>query len=95
MTSTRLSNPTIVKYIENWNLNGMKAIQAHRGGSESKLEPEIIDNIVYVVINKTPIDFGYTFHTWTCAVLVEYVKQTYGVTVWQQKLMKRSKKLLL
>jgi transposase len=81
MFATGLSNPTIVKHIANWNSAGMKALIDHRGGSDSKLEAEIIDDILYVVINKSPIDFAFTSHTWTCALLVIYVEQTFGMKV--------------
>ncbi|MBK1811636.1 helix-turn-helix domain-containing protein, partial [Clostridium sp. YIM B02505] len=60
MSHTGLSNPTIVRYIVDWNRFGMKAIVDHRGGSVSKLEPSIVDDIAYVVTKKTPIDFKFT-----------------------------------
>lgn len=82
--STGLSNVTVVKHIANWNTNGMEAIEDHRGGSDSKLEPQIVDDILYIVTNKSPIDFDFTAHTWTCALLVIYVDQTYGVKVCQE-----------
>ncbi len=84
MAFTGLSNPTIVRYIVDWNKLGMKAIVDHRGGSDSKLEPSIVEDIVYVVSNKTPIDFAFTAHTWTCALLSYYVEQTYGIRVCQE-----------
>jgi transposase len=81
MLSTGLSNPSVVKHIAEWNSKGMDAIQDHRGGSVNKLEPEIVDDILYIIINKSPIDFNLTAHTWSCALLANYVEQKYGVKV--------------
>ena len=79
--ATGLSKVSIVSHIKNWNDNGIKAIEDHRGGSESKLEPEMVDNLIYVVINKSPIDFNFTRHNWTCELLALYIDTTYGVKV--------------
>ena len=88
MVATGLSNPTIVKHIENWNSTGTKALIDHRSGSDSKLETEIIDDIIYVVINKSPIDFAFTTHTWICALLVIYVKQIFGMKVCDETIIR-------
>ncbi|QXE17835.1 winged helix-turn-helix domain-containing protein [Clostridium sp. 001] len=81
MIETGLSKVSIVKHIKNWNEVGIKAIKDHRGGSEAKLEPEIVDDLIDVVLKKSPIDFDFTCHTWTLALLALYVEKTYGVKV--------------
>lgn len=79
--NTGLSVPTIVGHIKNWNIQGIKAIKDHRGGSMSKLEPKIVDNLIYVTINKTPIDFEFTSNAWTCELLALYINKTFGIQV--------------
>ena len=82
MESTGLSRQSIVTHIKNWNKIGIdKAIEDHRGGSESKLEPEIVDDLVKVVLKKSPVDFEFTCHTWTLDLLALYVEKTYGIKV--------------
>jgi len=81
MMETGLSNVSIVKHIKNWNNIGLKATEDHRGGSDFKLEAEIIDDLLYVVLKKSPIDFDFTSHTWTLELLSLYVERTYGVKV--------------
>ncbi len=86
--STGLSKVSIVAHIKNWNSIGIKSVEEHRGGQrQPKLSPDIIDDLIYVVLNKTPIDFEFIGHTWTCALLALYINQTYGievsgVTIW-------------
>lgn len=79
--STGLSVPAIVKHVKNWNAHGIKAIKDHRGGSISKLEPEIVDNLIYITLNKTPIDFEFTSNSWTCELLALYINKTFGIKV--------------
>lgn len=81
MIETGLSRASIVKHIKNWNNIGIKALEDHRGGSDTKLEPEIVDNLLDVVCTKSPIDFEFASHTWTLGLLVLYVEKTYGVKV--------------
>ena len=81
MVETGLSRASIVKHIKNWNRIGIKALEDHRGGSDTKLEPEMIDNLLDVVLSKSPIDFDFVSHTWTLELLVLYIEKTYGVKV--------------
>ncbi len=86
--STGLSKVSVVSHIKNWNLLGLQSVEEHRGGKKSpKLSPDIVDDLIYVVLNKTPNDFEFIGHTWTLALLSEYIKMNYAievstVTIW-------------
>lgn len=79
--ATGLSKPSIVKYIKEWNAQGIESTKDNRGGSENKLEPEMVDDLIYVATNKSPSDFEFTCHNWTCELLSLYIEQTYGIKV--------------
>lgn len=78
---TGLSKASISNHINNWNSDGLKSTKDNRGGSESKLEPEIVEHLIYVATNKSPVDFEFTSHTWTCELLSLYIEKTYGIKV--------------
>lgn len=86
--STGLSKVSIVSHIKNWNSFGLKSAEEHRGGKKPpKLSPDIVDDLIYVTLNKTPNDFEFIGHTWTLALLAVYIKMNYaievsGVTIW-------------
>lgn len=86
--ATGFSKVTIVAHIKAWNSSGLKSVQRHRVGKcPPKLSPDIVDDLIYVALNKTPADFDLIGHTWTCALLASYVYQNYaikvsGVTIW-------------
>lgn len=79
--ATQLSNPTVITHIKHWNKLGIKSIEDHRGGSNPKLDAEIISNLIDVAINSSPNKFGFSAFTWTCALLAIYVKNTFGEEV--------------
>jgi transposase len=80
--ATGLSKVSIVAHIKNWNDFGLKSIEDHRGGNrESKLTPDIIDDLVDVVLHKTPQDFEFIGYTWTLELLSLYIKQNYGIDI--------------
>lgn len=79
---TGLSKSTICSYARKWNAEGMPSVLEHRGGKKPpKLEPQEIAELIETVTSKTPTDFGFVAHTWTCALLVLYVEQSFGVKV--------------
>lgn len=46
------------------NLLGLQSVKEHRGGkTPPKLSPDIVDDLIYVVLNKTPNDFEFIGHT--------------------------------
>ena len=80
--NTGLSNVSIVKHIKLWNSVGLESIEDNRGGNKpTKLKPKMIDELISVVLQKTPIEFGFISHTWTCSLLISYTYQTYGIKV--------------
>lgn len=79
--ATNLSKVSIVAHIKDWNSHGIASIEDHRGGRESTLTPRVVDNLIYVVLNKSPMDFKFIGHTWSCSLLALYIKQTYGIEV--------------
>lgn len=81
INATGLSKVSIVRHIRDWNKLGIKAIEDHRGGSDSKLEPEMVDDLLCIVVNKSSIDFEFTSHNWTCELLSLYIEKTYGIKV--------------
>lgn len=79
---TGLSIPTIIAHVKRWNSLGIKAIKDCRGGNRHpRLSPDIVDDLIYVTLNKKPVDFDFIGHTWTCGLLALYIKQTYGIKV--------------
>lgn len=85
---TGLSKVSITDHIKKWNRFGLKSIKDDRGDKmPPKLSPDIVDDLIYVVLHKSPVDFEFVGHTWTCALLASYINQTYGlevsyVTIW-------------
>jgi transposase len=79
---TGTSNVTIQKHLKNWNRLGLKSLKDSRGGNiVPKLTPEIIDDLLFVVLNKNPTDFNFIAHTWTCELMKLYIKQNYDIDV--------------
>lgn len=86
--ATGLCKTSIVAHLKNWNKYGIKSTQEVRGGKKPpKLSPDIVDDLIFVVLHKSPVDFEFIGHTWTCNLLSTYVYQFYGiqvsyVTIW-------------
>jgi len=80
--TTGLSKGSIVAHIKNWNTYGLKSIEDHRGGNcLPKLSPDIVDDLLYVALHKTPKDFEFIGYTWTLSLLALYIKQNYDIDV--------------
>ena len=80
--STGLSKVSIVSHVKRWNLLGLQSVEEHRGGkTPPKLSPDIVDDLIYVILNKTPNDFEFIGHTWTLGLLVQYIKMNYAIDV--------------
>lgn len=80
--ATGLCNATIISHVRKWNKHGVKSLNDSRGGNrDPKLSPDIVDDLIYVILNKKPMDFEFIGHTWTCALLSLYIKQYYGINV--------------
>lgn len=50
-------------------------------GAEALITPELDNWLKESVLNKTPVDFGYDSHLWTCQILIELLKKEFDVTV--------------
>lgn len=86
--ATGFSNTTICLHIKNWNQRGLPATEERRGsGRPPKLEPFMVDDLLHTVIHKSPVEFEFAAHTWTCELLSIYIYQTFaiqvtGATIW-------------
>jgi transposase len=84
---TGLSKVAIISHIKKWNSFGFKAAEDHRGGNKPPiLSPDMVDNLLYVVVHKTPADFDLPSYSWTLALMVSYIKQTYDVDISQSSI---------
>jgi transposase len=87
--TTNMSKVSIVAHIKDWNIHGIKSVEDQRGGNRpTSLTPRMVDDLNFVVLNKKPTDYNFIGHTWTCSLLVLYVKHTYGInvsttTIWE------------
>lgn len=80
--ATGLSKVTIVAHIKHWNISGFKSVHDRRGGNrESKLTPEVCDDLINIVLHKTPEDFCFVGHTWTLELLSSYLKYNYDIEI--------------
>lgn len=79
---TGLNKVTIIDHVKKWNVVGFKSVEDHRGGKKPpKMSPDIVDDLLYVILHKAPADFGFIGYTWTLALLAQYVKQNYDIDV--------------
>lgn len=80
--ATGLSKVAIISQIKKWNSFGFEAAEDHRGGNKPPtLSPNMVEDLLYVVVHKTPADFGLPSYSWTLALMVLYIKQTYGIYI--------------
>lgn len=80
--NTGLNKATVVAHVKSWNTHGLKSVEDHRGGNcPPKLSPDIVDDLMYVALHKTPKDFEFIGYTWTLSLLALYVKQNYDIEV--------------
>lgn len=73
------SNNTIIRYIKNWNMYGVKSLKDNRGGSEGNFTAEMIDDLLTTVRFRNPVDYGFASSTWTTKTLSEYIYINYGL----------------
>lgn len=72
------SRVSIWRYVNRWNKQGMKAATDHRGGSQSSVTEEMLQDIDDAVRNRSPKDHGYDKNRWDTRVLRRYILDTYG-----------------
>lgn len=80
--ATGLSKVSIVDHIKAWNTHGLKSVEDQRGGNrDPKLTPEIVEDLLFVAVHKTPEDFEFIGYTWTLDLLSLYIKQSYDIDI--------------
>jgi transposase len=75
---------TSFKQITNWvhrfEKEGVEGLRDKPGrGRRSKLNESQLSQLKFITTEKTPIDFGYNTSTWTGALLIDWIKNEYGV----------------
>ena len=75
---------TSFKSICNWvnklNEGGVEAlVDKEKPGRSKRLSDKSLLEIKNVLLEKSPIDFGYNTATWTGPLLIEYIKKYHGV----------------
>lgn len=85
--TTGLSKVAIISQIKKWNSFGFEAAEDHRGGNKPPtLSPDIVENLLYVIVHKTPADFELPSYSWTLALMASYIKQTYDIDISQSSI---------
>jgi transposase len=85
--TTGLSKVAIISQIKKWNSFGFEAAEDHRGGNKPPtLSPDMVEDLLYVVAHKTPADFDLPSYSWTLALMVTYIKQTYDIDISQSSI---------
>jgi transposase len=90
MSTLNKSRPTITGYINNWNENPSSIMDNRGGNVQSKITMEMIENILTIIMQKTPSDFEYPQATWNSEILVRYISDTYGLkysSSWIRKIL--------
>lgn len=75
------SIPTIISYVNSWNKHGSLILEDKRGKNcnNAKLSAEMVDDLLYVVSNKLPNEYGFLGNIWTTPLLAKYIYMTYEV----------------
>ncbi len=89
---------TSFKSICNWvnrlNAGGVEAlIDKVKPGRNTRLGATDLQSIKGVLLNKQPDAYGFNSATWTGPLLIEWIKQTYGVTYKKAQIYNILKKL--
>lgn len=73
------SRATITSYINNWNLNPINRISDNRGGNiPSKLTDSMVEDIINVLNDKFPSNFGYLSCSLNSVILSKYIEDKHG-----------------
>lgn len=81
MKMNNVSNVTINKHLDKWNRDGAKALKETRGGNYFKVTSEMEADLIDTVLNSSPCDYDFVAHAWTCALLSQYILNTYGESI--------------
>lgn len=76
---------TSFKQITNWvhqfEQEGIEGLRDKPGrGRKSQLSDELYERVRQVLINETPENHGFNTETWTGQLLIEYIKNEFGIS---------------
>lgn len=73
---------TAYRWLKQYDGGGFGALESHMPrGSEHVITQAIEDWMKQVVLDKTPVDFGFDMHLWACPVLSALLLDKFGVKV--------------
>ncbi len=82
ITVLNFNRACIYRWLKLFDEGGYPALESHAPpGAELLMTHDMDDWLKQTVLDKTPLDFGYTTNLWTCKILAEIVKKEFGVTV--------------
>ncbi|ANH81771.1 transposase [Niabella ginsenosidivorans] len=75
---------TSFKQITNWvhrfEQEGIEGLKDKRGrGRKSKLDEEQLERIKQLLLNESPIDFGFNTATWTGPLVIDWIRKYFGL----------------
>lgn len=72
----------IYRWLRQYDEGGFAALESEMApGAKPLVTSEMDDWMKLWVLDATPVDFGYDTNLWTCTILVDLLKQKFGVTV--------------
>lgn len=72
----------IYKWLKIYEEKGYEGLNTSKAPGAEKIITEEIDNwIKDIVLNKTPLDFGYETHLWTSLIIAQLLKKEFGIEV--------------
>lgn len=78
----KISLSSIYAWIERYNRGGYDALDtATAPGAEPRITPEMDQLIKEIILNETPLDYGYDTPLWTCPIVAAIVKKIFDVEV--------------
>jgi transposase len=78
----KISLSSIYAWIERYNRGGYESLDtATAPGAEPRITSEMDKFIKEIILNETPVDYGYDTPLWTCPIVVAIVKKIFGVEV--------------
>jgi transposase len=76
--SIGVAKATILRYIHDWNELGLESIEDARGGSESSVTDEMLNDITVALTTKDPRDLGFESSCWSIKRVAEYIDEKYN-----------------
>lgn len=76
-TSTKIIHEWIGRY-EKGGWEGLKT-KTGKPGPKPRLSPEKQDELRFLLLTKTPLDYGYQSPLWTCQIVADVIEQTFNI----------------